>query len=330
MATETGSRLDVTKEELLQAGQAAGLAPGQADRVWCELQTLSVRPVTFGAAQVAWYFGAAVVLVAMTWLLAIIGDLHGSGATLTTSVVYAALFVITGYKLTDNRELRIPGGLLYTLAVLMAPVAATAFTEAMHWQLGPVQSTLVASGATVVAGAIAAFGSRIAFVSLPALVGGWVAASSALDLAFGIGGDGTWQWVSLGYGALLVAVGFVLDRSEGEEDYSFWTYGVGALAAYVGLTFIDKGELAYVFYAASGLAAMLFSVLISRRVFAFGGAAVVLTWLGHLSFIVFAGSAMFPLALSVIGIATIYGGVLYHRNAERLEASIKTWLPTGR
>lgn len=330
MAEQTGSRLDVTKEQLLQAGQAAGLAPAQAERVWTELQTLAVRPVTFGAAQVAWYFGAAVVLVAMTWLLSIFGDLYGADATLITSVVYALLFALTGVKLAENRDMRVPAGLLYVLSVIMAPVAMTSLVDVMNWQLEPSQVTLLVSGAAVVAGTLATIGTRIALVSLPALVAGWVAASSALDVAFGIGGDGVWQWVIAAYGAVLVVLGFTLDRSDGGEDYAFWTYGVGAVATYIGLTFLEKGEFAYVLYAISGLAAMLYSVLISRRVFAFAGAAVVLTWLGHLSFIVFADSPAFPIALTVIGVATIYGGVVYHRHAERIEAAIKTWLPTGR
>src|SRR5690242_19735144 len=116
MANTTSSspaRLSVTRDQLSQAARQAGLPSDQADRLWTELQSLAPAEPRFGAAQVAWYFGAAVILAAMTWLIAIVGSLYGSGATLATAIVYAGLFAIAAAKLSSNSGLRVPGGLLY-------------------------------------------------------------------------------------------------------------------------------------------------------------------------------------------------------------------------
>ena len=135
-----------------------------------------------------------------------------------------------------------------------------------------------------------------------------------------------WELITIAYGAVLLLGSFAFDERT-DEDYSFWGYLLGSLAAFIGLTALDKGGVGYLAYAGLGLGSMLVSVLLARKVFAFAGAAAVLTYLGHLSFIVFANSALFPLVLTGIGCATIYGGVLYHRHSASIDAAILRLVP---
>jgi hypothetical protein len=328
MTHKSNSRISVTREQLDGAGKAAGLLPGQTDILWNQLSSLAPVATRFGAAQVAWYFGAAVILVAMTWLIAIVGDAYGTSALLATSLAYTGIFAIAGSRLAGQDGTRIPGGLLYVLAASMTPVTVSAAHDAFNLGFTGDQMTLLAAGATTVVGLALTRFTKIAFVSLPALIGGWMAAVAGADLVFGWG---SWNWevVSMVYGALLVAGSFAIDRGDDGEDYAFWGYAVGAVAAYAGLTFIAKGEFAYALYAAGGVASMLFSVIVGRKIFAFAGAAAVLTYLGHLSFVFFANSALFPAVLAALGIATIYGGVVYHRNSARIEAALLNLVPAG-
>lgn len=323
----TPSRITVSKEQLSQAGNSAGLLPGQTELLWNQLSAMSPANAGFGAAQVAWYFGAAVILAAMSWLMIIIGDLYGNGAILGTSLVYTGIFALAGSKLAGQDGLRIPGGLLYALAAAMTPVTMSAAFDVLNLHLGGNQSTLLVAGATVLVGVGFTLATRIAFVSVPAVIAGWMAAVAGAELLFG---PSAWSWeiVSAVYGAVLVAGSLSID-GKSDEDYSFWGYLVGAIALYAGLTFINKGDFGYLLYAGAGVFSMLFSVLVSRRIFAFAGAGAVLTWLGHLTFMVFANSAMFPLVLTVIGIGTIYGGVVYHRNRDAIDAAILRLVPEG-
>src|SRR5262249_5125877 len=119
LMSETNSkRLSITRAQLDKAGTASGITPEQTAKIWTELASAqpAVSPTRqFGAAQVAWYMGAAVVLVAMGWLMAQVATTYGNLAMTALSLAYTGLFLFTGSKLTKQEGLRVPGGLLYTL-----------------------------------------------------------------------------------------------------------------------------------------------------------------------------------------------------------------------
>lgn len=334
MTSKSANKVTVSKKDLAEAGRAVGLGTVQTDRMWELLTAGGAAPSqsSFGGAQVLWYFGAAVVLVAMGWLIAIVGSSYGSGATLATSLIYTAAFTFAGWKLASERDLRVPGGLLYALAVVMTPVTVTAAAET--WQVGARfdDVTLWSALATAAVGVVYTLRTRISFVVLPALIAGWVAVLQWADWSLFGTGRGIAEWLTVAYGAALVLGSIFAESGRGanaDEDYSFWGYLVGAAAVFFGLAFVDKGEPGYLLFAAYGVASMLFSVVVNRRVFAFAGAAAVLTYLGHISIVFFANSALFPLVLTIIGIGTIYGGVLYHRHSDKIDAAILSLIPAG-
>jgi uncharacterized protein (UPF0333 family) len=53
----------------------------------------------------------------------------------------------------------------------------------------------------------------------------------------------------------------------------------------------------------------------------------VLGYLGYLSYRVFEDSLMFPVALTLLGIAIIYVGVVYQRNAAAVAVALQSNLP---
>jgi hypothetical protein len=64
-----------------------------------------------------------------------------------------------------------------------------------------------------------------------------------------------------------------------------------------------------------------------RRAYALFGALGVTAYLGHLAEVVFKNSLLFPFALSLIGIAVIAAGLLYHRKQEAISAWFAANLP---
>ena len=50
-------------------------------------------------------------------------------------------------------------------------------------------------------------------------------------------------------------------------------------------------------------------------------------YLGHLSYRVFEDSLLFPVALTLLGMAIIYLGVLYQRNSAAIAAHLQASLP---
>lgn len=322
------SRISVSKQELGDAGKLAGLIPAQTEFIWKQLSELPAPAGSISVAQVAWYFGAAVVLFAMTWLLTIIGDVYGQEALLGTILAYTGFFVVAGSQISKQEGLRVPSGLLYVIAAVLTPATVMATEQIWHWSASPTHATLMAALATVGVSALLTWHTRISFVILPALIAGWVAVNAGTDLIFGWNYSMAWEIITVAYGAVVLLGSLFLDERT-DEDYSFWGYLIGSLAVYSGLTVLDKSGAGYLLYAGLGLSSMLVSVLLARKVFAFAGAAAVLTYLGHLSFIVFANSVLFPVVLTAMGCATIYGGVLYHRHSASLEAAILGLLPEG-
>jgi hypothetical protein len=64
-----------------------------------------------------------------------------------------------------------------------------------------------------------------------------------------------------------------------------------------------------------------------RRAYAVFGALGIALYLGHLANVVFKDSLLFPFALSLIGIAIIAAGLLYHRKQETIAAWLTARLP---
>jgi hypothetical protein len=331
MTSKSTNRLTVTKDQLTEAARTVGLGPVQSDAMWADLVARASAPSragSFSAADVFWYFGAAIVLAAMGWLATIVATSWGAGALLVTSVAYMAVFTLGGWTLASQRDLRVPGGLLYMLATVMTPVAVVSGAEHYGWHVNSIAEATIPFAALFAVGLLYTRLTRIAFVALPALIAGWLAATTGVDWLLP-GNNLSWEAVSAIYGISLIAASFGMDLRRSEEDYAGWGYLVGSVAALVGFTALTKGEGAYVLYALGGVGTMLVSVLFSRKVFAFSGAAAVLIWIGHLSLIVFANSVLAPFVLTAIGVATIFGGVYYQRHSEQIDAAILGFVPGG-
>jgi hypothetical protein len=102
---------------IVDAKTAAALAQFFEQR-----QTQAGRP-RFDVVHVLWYAGALIVIGAMGLFSTNAFSQFGGAALTAIAAVYAAIFAGGGHFLWHRRNLRIPGGLLITVAVTMAPLA---------------------------------------------------------------------------------------------------------------------------------------------------------------------------------------------------------------
>jgi hypothetical protein len=72
---------------------------------------------------------------------------------------------------------------------------------------------------------------------------------------------------------------------------------------------------------------MALSLLLKRRLFMIFGSLGIFGYISYLAFRVFENSLLFPLALSALGIAIIYLGVVYQRHYRQLEHYFDSILP---
>jgi len=83
----------------------------------------SAPPPRFDLSHVLWYAGALIVMSAMGLFSTLAFSAMGGTALTVTAVIYAGAFVAAGQYLWRTKNLRVPAGLLITIAVSMMPLA---------------------------------------------------------------------------------------------------------------------------------------------------------------------------------------------------------------
>ncbi|MBA2377871.1 MAG: DUF2157 domain-containing protein [Rubrobacter sp.] len=333
----------VSRKDLDRAVSRRIISDGQAGEFWRMLEEERSGEARFDLPHVAYYFGAIIVVSAMTWFMTLGFERFGGVGITAISVAYAFVFAAFGAWMWGREELRVPGGLLVAAAVCMAPLAVYGIQEAFGvWPSenpGTYQSFYewIPGGwfamevATIFAGAVAIYFVRFPFLVAPVAFTLWFMSMDVSPLIFGENfyEQSGPQWVSMGFGAAMLAGSFVVDRRT-EEDYAFWGYLFGMFAFWGGLSLFEGGsEVEWAIYGAVNLGLMLLSVLLDRRVFLVFGAIGVFGYVGHLAWDLFENSMLFPFALSAVGLAVIALGILYARNREGIEGAVMSLVPDG-
>jgi hypothetical protein len=184
---------------------------------------------------------------------------------------------------------------------------------------------------TLAAGAALFWRYRFPFMLMPIAVTLWYMSMDLAPLIFGID---HWHWeirkaVSAWFGLAMILLAFWVDlRSRFSRDYAFWLYLFGVLAFWGGLSLMNSGsELSRLAYCGINVAMVLIGAILGRRVFAVFGGLGIAGYLGHLSWNLFKDSLIFSFALSAIGFAIIWLGVLWHRHEARWAEKLRSLVP---
>ncbi len=337
VAAKSTSRrtLTVDKGDLEWAAGEGLISQPQAGQLWDALLTRHAERPQFDLAHLFWYAGAVLVLIAMSWFGVEMGTRYGAPAVLATSVVYSAAFLFAGARLWFNQNLKVPGGLLVTLAVTMVPVAIGSLAESLGYPLSAYLTNdgfqFLLEGVTIGSALLALRFFKFPFLTAPIAASLWLMSLTAVDYLFHGSGSFFGMWneqltVTMLFGIAISFIGLLVDGKR-EGDYSFWLYLFGVSAFWFSLSFLDAGtELGKGIYCAINVVLMFTSVLLSRRVFLVFGSLGVLYYLGHLASLL-AGSILFPFALTFFGIGVIWAGVSYRKNQAAIDGFILALVP---
>ncbi len=328
------------KEDFNQAAQAGIITAEQADLLWQHFRERygqgdnEIRP-RFTFANVAYYFGALIVISAMGWFMTLVWEQFGGAGMFIIACLYGISFVLTGKTLYFRQNLPIPGGLLFTMAVSMTPLAVYGlqrwtgfwiqgdpgmYRDFHYWVKG---SWFLMELGTILAGLITLKFIKFPFLTAPIAFSLWYMSMDITPLLFGR--NFTWEercLVSFWFGLACLIVAYLTDlknrRSRG--DFAFWLYLFGLMTFWFSLPFVGGDtEWDKFVYCLTNLGLMLLSVILKRRLFMVFGGLGVFWYLSYLSYRVFVNSLLFPFALTVLGIGIIYVGVLYQRHCQALE-----------
>jgi len=333
--------MEVRREDFEWAAGQGLITAEQSGALWVALEGRAAGRARFDLPHVAYYVGALVVLSGMGWFMTLGWESFGGLGIFALSALYALCFALAGRTLWFRQRLYVPGGLLFTLAVWMTPLALyglqrwlglwpqeepASFRDYHIWVKG---CWLVMELGTVAAALVALRYVKFPFLTFPIAFALWYMSMDLTPLLFGRE-DFTWEqrlWVSLVFGLLMLVASFVIDR-RAREDYAFWGYLFGMLAFWFGLSLMESdSELSKFFYFLINVGLILVSVLLDRRVFIVFGALGVTWYMGYLSSRVFRDSALFPVVLSFIGVAIIYLGIQYQRHSARVTRFVHRLVP---
>jgi hypothetical protein len=334
--------MNISKDDLVRAGDGV-ISAEQSEQLWNKLlaQNTGLNEQKFDVANVAYYFGALVVMSAMGWLMNLGFEKFGGTGILCIATCYAILFILAGRTLWLKQNLKIPGGLLFTLAVWMTPLAIYGLERATGvWPQGTPGdfqsyhiwikgSWIVMEVGTIIAGLIALKFIRFPFLTFPIAFSLWYMSMDLTPLILRRP-EFSWEerlWVSLCFGMLILLATFLIDRRS-REDYAFWGYLFGVMAFWGGLSLMEShSELNKFIYCLINIGLVFLGVFLQRRVFLVFGACGVFGYLGHLSYTVFKDSFLFPMALTILGLAVIFVGVQYQRHRNKIEEVMLAIIP---
>ena len=304
-------------------------------------QTGMAQP-RFDFVHMLWYAGALIIMSSMGLFSTLAFSIMGSPGLLAIAIIYFVIFMWVGHVLWFRRGLTTPGGLLITVAVSMVPMAVFAFQDMAGWWLNDTKPgtykdfyVWVKGGfipmevATIAVSLVVLRFYRFPFILFITACAIWFMSMDVADWLRG--GDLSWavrKNVSLAFGLVLMPIAWAVDLQRKYKDFGFWLHLVAILTFWGGLTMQESSsELGKFIYCLINIGLMLLGVFLSRRVYAVFGTLGIMTYLGHLSYQVFKDSLLFPFALTIFGLIIIGIGLLYYRNADRIEATVTRSLP---
>lgn len=325
---------------LAAAVQEGIISREQADRLVEFLSDKEQPRFTF--VHVLYYLGGMIAIGAMSLFMTLAWNRLSGWGGFATAICYMVLFLALTHWLLEQKRLWIPAGLMATLAVVTVPLAIFSAQMALgywdaskpfrHYHVFIDGRWIMMEFGTLIAGLVLLWRYRFPFMLMPIAVTLWYMSMDLVPFLFGDWRD--WEirkWVSLWFGLATVLVAFWVDmRSRASRDYAFWLYIFGVLTFWGGLSAMrSDSELSKFLYCLLNVGMILAGALLGRRVFAVFGGLGVAIYLGHLSWKVFKDSLLFPFALTAIGLAVIWLGVLWQRREAQWSARLRVLLPNA-
>jgi len=304
-------------------------------------------PRAVGAETIGYVLGAITVVVAMGWFLADRWDWLGAGGVLAVAVLYAALFLVVGWRLRGEGA-TLAANVATLLSVTMVPIAVVSMNELMGWFANRSGSACTAAEwmfwrcrgeeivvelATVVALVAVLRATRFSLAVLPlaALSLRFVFHAVTFGLGAPLGGIAV-SWIWLICTSLSVAVAYEASRRQSEdEDFAIWLHLVGAFSAAVAsVMLINQVEWYRHLLVPAAFMAFAFSLRMRRFVWTLLGLAWFVSYLGWLAADVFRDTPFFPIILAALGVGVIIATVWIQRNSASLVARFGGLATDGR
>ena len=314
------------------------ISQAQCDKLLQMLQQHTQHQANFNFTNVLYYFGGLITIGALSLFMTLGWESFGASGLITITLFYLLLSLALTHYFLHTKHLPIPAGITAALAVTLIPLLVFGIQTAlglwsgdsMHYQDYHVYIDwrwITMEIATLVAGAALCAYYRLPFMMMPIAVTLWY---MSMDLApYFYREYVSWterQLVSLCVGILIIAFAILIDfrNKNRHKDYAFWLYIFGTMAFWGALSSMNSGsEYGKLIYCLINIGMIIVGSLLDRRVFVIFGALGVAGYLGYLAWHTFQDSAIFPLALTIIGFGIIALGIWWQKNEEKIFGNMR-------
>jgi hypothetical protein len=327
--------------------QAVGkgiLSEAQAAQLWDFISAQTADAPRFQASHILYYFGGMIAIGAMSVFMNLGWERFGGWGIFFIALLYMGVgLALTRYFLNTLR-LSIPAGITAAFVVVLVPLAIYGLQHALGMWPKAIDAYrdyhriidwrwMLMEFGTLAAGAIMLRKFRLPFLMMPIAITLWYMSMDIVPFVFGVE-DTKWELrklVSVYFGLLIALLGFWVDiRSRFSKDFAFWLYVVGVVTFWGALSMMNSdSELNKFVYFCINLAMIAIGAALSRRVFVIFGALGVAGYVVHLASSIFRDSILFPIALTAIGLAVIYCGILWQRHEAAIGARLRSALPAA-
>jgi hypothetical protein len=289
--------------------------------------------------KVLYYGGGLIIISAMTWLMKKSWDDFGPIAITIFSAIYFIAFLFSGYIVFFKKNMDIPGGLLLSISIAVTPLFVFSLLRTFNfwpqeWEYADYYIWI--KGKWVIIELVTILVALIFFMKTKFpfhifLIAGtlWWLSMDIVPIIFEKTRI-TWTEraiISDIFGLLMIGTGYFMDIKS-KKDYSFWLYLFGLITLTSGLSiFYNDNVFKFVILGIINVFLILFSIFLNRNVFLVFGAIGLTEFFGRLSWEFFENSALFPVALTVIGILLIVSGMFFQRNKKRVDEYIANRFP---
>ncbi|MDR3491982.1 MAG: DUF2157 domain-containing protein [Gammaproteobacteria bacterium] len=331
--------MNLDYQDLQDAIDAKLLTSAQAKKLWSFWEKESKKP-QFQLSHVMYYFGGMLAISAVTLFVTNAWEqLRGLPLLIISLLLFTLGLSLS--KLFLKKDFAIPAGIMCTFSLAVVPLAVynlqvmmgllpppahnySDFHQWINWYWVPMELI------TLVVGLVMLYFYRFPFLLFPISVTLWYLSMDVFTLLFHLN-DYTWRSTfSVYYGLAVIFAAMYMDfkHSNSKKDYAFWLYLFGACIFWGGLSCLNwHSELSKLMYALINFGMIIASVFVNRRVFAVLGTLGILSYLGHLSFTLFANSLGFPISLVFLGIIIIFTATRWSRMENKLLKYFQNYIP---
>lgn len=337
-----GTQRKVSNSDLEAAVRKGIINKEQAAQLWNQSELPHPEQARFQALHVLYYFGGVLIFSSMSWFLT---NVWSNGfAVMVLSGLFALLYTVVGKTLWYKHNLRIPGGLLITAAVGLAPVFIYGFQKATglwpqesighyrDYHLWIKGSWFFMEIGTIIAALFALRYFRFTFITFPLAITLWYMSMDLTPLLFGKNyfTFNEMKTVSCIFGLFMIVGSYFVDKKYEDVDFAFWTYLCGAITFWGSLGFMTRdSELRRFLYFLMNFGFIGLAVYLRRRVFIVFGTLGIFGYISYLAWKLFYGSYLFPIVLALIGMFILFLGVKYQKNKAEFESFVEQCLPPG-